>query len=161
MTAVASPPSAMLQQPSNHENLRQFVSDQIRQLSPERSGRQSGRSAVRRRGNSQPVEPTQKPFREAAVEAAAVAAKLQRSKVKEQNGAPKEKSGQSDQDGKPNALARSKTDLDTKRTEDQPTEENWEVRHGYQEQYDSSEFLGALSAVSQDQSSQLANPDPP
>lgn len=54
--------------------------------------------------------------------------------------------------GKPGALVRSNTDVGPRRPlvsqQPEPAEDNWELRHGWDEQYNSAEYLSTLTAVS-------------
>ena len=56
------------------------------------------------------------------------------------------------QNGAPRRLARAKTEQDLKRNisaevEDNGAEQNWELRHGWEDQYNSEEYLHLLSSV--------------
>lgn len=152
MIAVTSPPSLPPPHhpPNKHENVHQYVNAQIRQLSPERFGRLSmGKTSVRQ-DSAQPADPNLKPIRRTATAAPGRLAA---------NGIPEIEhdeigvtTGGDSRRPRPGALARSNTDVGLKRStlpdEPAPTEDNWELRHGYDEQYNSLEYLGQLRAVS-------------
>lgn len=74
------------------------------------------------------------------------------------NGIPAEddrKGNVDDETAKPRALVRSNTDVGPRRQllseKDPPfaTEDIWEMRHGYEEQYSSTDYLGRLRSVSE------------
>ncbi|KAI4175158.1 MAG: hypothetical protein LQ343_001919 [Gyalolechia ehrenbergii] len=150
MIAVTSPPSLPPPHhpPNKHENVHQYVNAQIRQLSPERFGRLSmGKTSVRQ-DSAQPADPNLKPIRRTATAAPGRLAA---------NGIPEIEhdeigvtTGGDSRRPRPGALARSNTDVGLKRStlpdEPAPTEDNWELRHGYDEQYNSLEYLGQLRA---------------
>ncbi|KAL8838292.1 MAG: hypothetical protein Q9170_002189 [Blastenia crenularia] len=149
MIAVTSPPTALPHHPSNHHgNLHQYLSAQIRQLSPERSSKASmGRTSVRQ-DHAQAVEPNQKPIRRVATE-------LPRRSIPNGGLAAEHDEIGATTDGdareaRPGALARSNTDVGPRRTPStntsEPSEDNWELRHGYEEQYSSDKYLDALKS---------------
>ncbi|KAL8937813.1 MAG: hypothetical protein Q9216_004244 [Gyalolechia sp. 2 TL-2023] len=150
MIAVTSSPSASPHHPpfNQHENVHQYVSAQIRQLSPERFGRSSmGRTSVRQ-DSAQPADSNLKPIRRVLT---AVPGRLAANGIPDvehdEIGAT---TGGDNRRPRPGALTRSNTDLGPKRPnvpdEPGPTDDNWELRHGYDEQYNSLEYLGQLRA---------------
>ena len=74
----------------------------------------------------------------------------------EQNGTSTQSSGgavaSAGTSDRPRALQRANTDNNVRRrqtaTSSEYVEENWEMRHGWEDQYTSSEYLGLLSSVS-------------
>ncbi|KAL8963144.1 MAG: hypothetical protein Q9193_000561 [Seirophora villosa] len=146
MLAVTSP---TLPYPSsnNHRNLHQYLSAQIRQLSPERSGKASmgGKTHVRQ-DNAQAVEPSQRPIRRVATEAPA------RSTPNGVSTPDRDAIGTTlngdDRTTKPAPLVRSNSDFGPRRSDlpdrREPAEDSWELRHGWDEQYNSPEYLAEL-----------------
>lgn len=155
MLAVTSP-SSTFPYPStnNHANLHQYVSAQIRQLSPDRSAKASmGGKTYLRHDSAQPVEPSQtsqRPIRRVATEAPGRStpngvSATDRDDIRVTvNG--------DHRSTKPGPLVRSNTDLAPRRADlpnrPEPAEDRWELRHGWDEQYNSAEYLGQLRAVS-------------
>lgn len=151
MIAVTSSPSALPPHhpPNHHENLHQYLSAQIRQLSPERSRASMGRTLVRQ-DNAQAVDPSQKSIRRTATEAPGRSVP---------NGIPAPEHDEigttthgGDRVARPGTLVRSNTDVGPRRRSSsdnpEPAEDNWELRHGYDEQYNSAEYLNQLRSVS-------------
>lgn len=150
MIAITSPPSNLPHQSSNHhENLHRYVSAQIRQLSPERSSRASMARTAQRQGNAQGVE-NQRPIRRVATEVPGRPMPNGVSAAEHDDIGTTVNGG--DQSAKPGALVRFSTDLGPRRRSvpDRPdsAEDNWVLRHGWDEQYNSAEYLSQLTAVS-------------
>ena len=123
------------------ENVRQYFSAQIRQLSPERSLRATiGQSPVRRSG----LQPSEKPMRRSA---STVTGKSTTNPASAGDTTSATQAGTT----KTGALLRSNTDVVSRQQSlperPDPTEE-WEMRHGYDEQYNSTKYLEHLSSVS-------------
>ncbi|KAL8684207.1 MAG: hypothetical protein Q9218_008380, partial [Villophora microphyllina] len=146
MTAVTAPQPPLPHQLSNNqENLRQYVSAQIRQLSPERPSRSSmARTSVRQESS----QSSSKPIRRVNTEAPITSGEAE-------NVVPFVDDRTKDwvrQTAKPAALVRSNTDagpgmsrlLVSEKPEN--AREDWELRHGYDELYNSTGFLAQLSA---------------
>lgn len=157
MLAVTSP---TLPYPSsnNHRNLHQYLSAQIRQLSPERSAKASmgGKTHVRQ-DNAQAVEPNQRPIRRVATEAPA------RSTPNGVSTPDRDAIGTTlhgdDRSTKPAPLVRSNSDFGPRRPDlpdrREPAEDSWELRHGWDEKYNSPEYLAELRSVSAIQTSSI------
>lgn len=141
MLALAQPtPRLPNQYYPDNENVRQYFSAQIRQLSPERSLRAvRGQSPVRRSS----VQPIEKPIRRSA---STVTGKSTLNAASDDDTSSTIKGDTA----KPPALLRSNTDVVRRRQplpeRPDPTEE-WEMRHGYDEQYNSTKYLEHLSSV--------------
>ena len=151
MLAVDSHPTTLPSNPPNHhDNLHEYVSAQIRQLSPDRSSRTTMGRTVNRQGSTRAVEPNQKPIRRTATEAPgrplpngiAIAGH-------DEIGAT---ANGDDRAARPGALGRSNTDIGPRRPslseKPEPAQDTWELRHGYDEQYNSAEYLSQLRSVS-------------
>ena len=157
MTAVLSSQLGTIQQPSNHENLSDYVHPHLRQPLPQPSTHSASSTALhqgviahengrRRRPNERSVtlaDPRQlaKPRPDLAQLDRPVQTPTELPVRQDSHGArPK---GQ---------LLRASTDIGSQRESLTPksdiTEENWELRHGWEDQYNSSEYLGLLSSVS-------------
>ncbi|KAL8704231.1 MAG: hypothetical protein Q9201_002608 [Fulgogasparrea decipioides] len=145
MTAVAPSSSTFPHQLSgNEENLRQYISAQIQQLSPERSSRISmTRTSVRQQDSQATLKPVRRVNTEVAVSSNPNAVSTNEDQIENDD----------DQAVKPGPLLRSNTDVGPRRRvlHDKPEwhpEDVWELRHGYEEQYNSTDYLGQLSSVS-------------
>ena len=142
MLALAQPtPRHPNQYYPDSENVRQYFSAQIRQLSPERPSKATiGQSHVRR-SNLQPIE---KPIRRSA---STVTGRSIPNLAPDDDTTPTIRGDVA----QPRALLRSNTDIVTRRpslTERPDPTEEWEMRHGYDEQYNSTQYLEQLSSVS-------------
>ncbi|KAL8971998.1 MAG: hypothetical protein Q9197_002991 [Variospora fuerteventurae] len=153
MLAVTSPSSTFpYLSTNNHANLHQYVSAQIRQLSPDRSAKASmGGKTYLRHDSAQAVEPSQtsqRPIRRVATEAPA------RSTPNRVSTTDPDDIGVTvngdHRTTKPGPLVRSNTDRAPRRADlpnrPEPAEDRWELRHGWDEQYNSAEYLGQLRA---------------
>lgn len=155
MTAVASSQLGTIQQTSNHENLSDYVNPQLRQPLPQPSSQSVNNTALhviaqengrRRRLNERPV--TQVDSRHLAKPRSDLV------QVDQPVQTPSESPVRQDSHGsRPKGqLLRASTDLGPAReslsSKRDVTEENWELRHGWEDQYNSSEYLGLLSSVS-------------
>lgn len=158
MTAVASPQPERLAQRPERENLTNYVSAQFRQplVQHPRQAQSSGTSL-----RQEPPPPRQGQERQRADLSGrrtnsrnSLSSKSSRGK----NAQRTPSSGQSDEghdaaSARPNVqLVRANTDYGPRRhssviKQDVP-EENWELRHGWEDQYNSTEYLGLLSSVS-------------
>ncbi|KAL9041805.1 MAG: hypothetical protein Q9180_001039 [Flavoplaca navasiana] len=141
MLALAQPtPRHPNQYYPDSENVRQYFSAQIRQLSPERSSKATiGQSPVRRSS----LQPIEKPIRRSASTVTGRSIP---------NLAPDDDTTSSIRGdvAQPRALLRSNTDIVTRRpslTERPDPTEEWEMRHGYDEQYNSTQYLEQLSST--------------
>lgn len=155
MTAVASPQLGTIQQTSNHENLSDYVNPQLRQPLLQPSSHVVNNTALhviaqengrRRRLNERPVAQADSSHsarsRSDLVQVDQPVQTPSESPVRQDSHGPRPK-GQ---------LLRASTDLgparDSPASKRDVTEENWELRHGWEDQYNSSEYLGLLSSVS-------------
>lgn len=147
MTAIPAPnPDSPHQLSNTQENLRQYVSAQIQQLSPERSPRASmARTAIRQDSS----QTSSKSGRRTNIDTP--------TNSEPENAVPNVDDRTNDwvrRTAQAGALVRSNTDtgpgmsrlLVTERP--QNAQENWELRHGYDELYNSAAYLAQLSAVS-------------
>ena len=148
MLALARPtPRLPNQYYPDDENVRQYVSAQIRQLSPDRSSRAAMGKTSMRQNISYSVEPVEKSIRRSA---STVAGKStpDAASATEPDDPTSTTSGATT---KPRALQRSNTDVGPRRQsspEKPDITEEWEMRHGYDEQYNSTKYLEHLSSVS-------------
>lgn len=157
MTAVASSQLGAIQQISNHDNLPDCVAPQFRQPLPQPSthtasqtGSHQGRLAQENGRRRRPNE------RSLAQADPRQSAKSRPDLVQlEQPGqTPTELPGSQNALGARPAAQLLRASTDTGPTRESPgtkrdvTEENWELRHGWEDQYNSSEYLGLLSSVS-------------
>lgn len=147
MTAIpALNPASPHQLSNTQENLRQYVSAQIRQLSPERPTRSSmARTAIRQESSQTSSKSTRRTNIDTPTNSEPeIVAPYVDDRTKDWVR----------RTAQPGALVRSNTDdgpvisrlLVTERPEN--AQENWELRHGYDELYNSAGFLAQLSAVS-------------
>lgn len=144
MTAISAPNPASPHQLSNtQENLRQYFTAQIQQLSPEPSPRPSmARIVIRQDSNQTSSKSTRRTNIDTPTNS------------EPENAVPYVDDRTNDWVRQTGALVRSNTDvgpgmsrlLETERPEN--AQEHWELRHGYDELYNSAGYLAQLSAVS-------------
>ncbi|KAL9578380.1 MAG: hypothetical protein Q9203_007117 [Teloschistes exilis] len=142
MTAIPAPNPASPHQLSNtQENLRQYFAAQIQQLPPERSPRPSmARTVIRQDSNQTSSKSTRRTNIDTPTNS------------EPENAVPYVDDRTNDWVRKTGALVRSNTDagpamnhlLVTEKPEN--TQESWELRHGYDELYNSAGYLAQLSA---------------
>lgn len=156
MTAVASPQPDRLPPRAEHDNLLDYVNAQYRQP-PIQHPRQAQTTP-----SSHQDPPQGRGQERARAEASVSRANSKSSAISKssrgQSGQRTPSTGDSDQSQdastvRPNTqLARANTDNGPRRqssvTKHDAAEENWELRHGWEDQYNSTEYLGLLSSVS-------------
>ncbi|KAL8801190.1 MAG: hypothetical protein Q9182_004639 [Xanthomendoza sp. 2 TL-2023] len=150
MLALARPtPRLPNQYLPTDENVRQYVSAQIRQLSPDRSLKAAMGKTSMRQSTSQTVEPNHQAIRRSASTVTGKSHPTDPAPASERDDPASTTTG--GETGKPGALVRSNTDLGPRRESlpEKPkvTAEDWEIRHGYDEQYNSSKYLEHLSST--------------
>ncbi|KAL8778808.1 MAG: hypothetical protein Q9213_007243, partial [Squamulea squamosa] len=146
MLALATPtPRLSNQYYPNDENIRGYVSAQIRQLSPERSSRVAMGKPLVRQNSGHNVEPTERSIRRSAstVTGRSIPG------ADSTSGHDDVASTASGDTAKPKALVRSNTDLGPRRQSlsGKPDFTEEEMRHGYEEQYNSTKYLEHLSST--------------
>ncbi|KAL8708095.1 MAG: hypothetical protein Q9220_006948 [cf. Caloplaca sp. 1 TL-2023] len=152
MLAVAQQPSSHLIPPNlNDENYQQYVSAQIRHLSPQSHLRKAmARNSLRQENDSQSVERFTQDSRSNSSSATLKGNAPNGIRVAEST-EDLRTFNEDDGSTKPGALVRSNTDLGPRHPllQERPlmSEESWELRHGYEEQHNSVEFLGQLSST--------------
>lgn len=158
MTAVASPQPDRLPHRAEYDNPLDFVNAQYRQP-PVQYPRQA-QSSTQLRQELLPVRGQERPRAEQLnVSRTASKSSVNSKSSRGQNGQWTPSSGDSDhsQDAaiastRPNTqLVRANTDYGPRRqssgNKHDATDENWELRHGWEDQYNSTEYLGLLSSV--------------
>ncbi|KAL8913559.1 MAG: hypothetical protein Q9171_001642 [Xanthocarpia ochracea] len=147
MLALARPtPRLPNQYYPDDENVRQYVSAQIRQLSPDRSSRAAMGKTSMRQNISYSVEPIDKSIRRSASTVTGKSTPNAASPTEPDDPT----STTSGATAKPRALQRSNTDVGPRRQsspEKPDITEEWEMRHGYDEQYNSTKYLEHLSST--------------
>ncbi|KAL8949851.1 MAG: hypothetical protein Q9222_004068 [Ikaeria aurantiellina] len=149
MLVVAPPTSHLVPPNPNDENYQQYVSAQIRHLSPQSHLRKTMARNSSRQENGQPVERFYQDTRNSPSTATLRPNVPNGVRATESTETLRTLTGD-DSNPKPGALVRSNTDVGPRRSlpPDKPAvEDNWELRHGYEEQHNSVEFLGQLSSA--------------
>ncbi|KAL8689895.1 MAG: hypothetical protein Q9224_004535, partial [Gallowayella concinna] len=149
MLALARPtPRLPNQYLPNDENVRQYVSAQIRQLSPDPSLKAAMGKTSLRQSSSQSAEPNHHAIRRSASTVTGKSNNTSGAPASEHDGTA---STTTEETGKPGALVRSNTDVGPRRQSlsEKPEvgADDWEIRHGYDEQYNSSKYLEHLSST--------------
>ena len=156
MTAVASPQPDRLPHRAEYDSPLDFVNAQYRQP-PVQHSRQAP-SSTQLRQELLPAQGQERSRAEANVSRTASKSSVNSKSSRGQNGQRTPSSGDSDQgqDAAPSArpntqLVRATTDYGPRRqssvNKHDATDENWELRHGWEDQYNSTEYLGLLSSV--------------
>lgn len=157
MTAVASSQLGTLQQTSNHEIISDYVKPQLRQPLPQPSthvvNNTARNQAAIAQENGRRRRPTERPVAE--VDSKQLA-KSRSDLAQRDQPVPRPTESPISQDphgARPKSqLLRASTDIGPRLESPAPrrdiAEENWELRHGWEDQYNSSEYLGLLSSVS-------------
>lgn len=157
MTAVASSQLGAIQQISNHDNLPDYVAPQFRQPLPQPSTHAANHTGLHQGGlaqeNGRRRRPNERPLAQADSRQSAKS-RPDLAQLEQPGQTPTELPGSQNAHGaRPTVqLLRASTDIGPTRelpgTKRDITEENWELRHGWEDQYNSSEYLGLLSSVS-------------
>lgn len=155
MTAVASPQPERLPQRAEYDNPLDFVSAHYRQP-PVHHPRQA-QSSTPLRQELPPPRRQERPRAEPDINRINSKSSVNSKSSRGQNGQRTPSSGESDQSqdapsARPNAqLVRANSDYGPRRqssvNKHDASEENWELRHGWEDQYNSTEYLGLLSSV--------------
>lgn len=158
MTAVASPQPERLPQKPDHDNLIEYVNSQFRQPPAQTQTTRHAQSSTPLRQELPSSRGQERRRAELSVSRSSSKNSVSAKSERAQKGQRTPSSGQSDENqeiaaDRPNAqLVRANTDYGPRRhssviKRDVP-EENWELRHGWEDQYNSTEYLGLLSSVS-------------
>lgn len=155
MTAIASPQLGLLQQPSNRENPSQRVNPQHFQQHSSEPSRQLGSVKSLSSHSSSHVNGNVRIHTSISADRSEARSPTESdSHVVHTAGQPPHTPGENQEmlAGRPRGqLVRANTDYGPRRQsqsqEAQVAEENWELRHGWEDQYNSSEYLGLLSSV--------------
>lgn len=156
MTAVASPQPDRLPHRAEYENPLDFVNAQYRQ--PSLQHPRQAQSSTQLRQELPPARGQERSRAEPNISRTASKSSVNSKSTRGLNGQRTPSSGESDQNqdaaasARPNTqLVRAITDYGPRRhssvSKHDATEENWELRHGWEDQYNSTEYLGLLSSV--------------
>lgn len=153
MTTIL-PPQALPSLPViNHENTALYTNGAIQQESPEKASRSahsesSGELLTMAQTNGNHAEFSTPAGSHSSVEPNGASARRANAMVGFAEGQANEAE---DSDRPRNKLLRADTDMSLKRRSTSgsrgASKENWEMRHGWEDQYNSSEYLGLLSSV--------------
>lgn len=153
MTTILSPQALPSLPVINHENPAPYTNGLVRQESPERPSRSahsesSGELLTMAQTNGTQAEFSAPAQSQTSVEPNGASARRANAMVGFENELVNE-AGASAQPK--NQLVRANTDINLPRRSPSDSrgasEENWEMRHGWEDQYNSSEYLGLLSSV--------------
>lgn len=157
MTAVASSQLGVgtIQQTSNHEIISDYVKPQLRQPLPHPSTHAANNNTPVHQGVlAQENGRRKRPSDRSADPRHLAVSRSNSGRLGQPAQTPAESSlGQDPHGIRPKGqLLRANTDIGPRReshaSRPNVTEENWELRHGWEDQYNSSEYLGLLSSVS-------------
>lgn len=157
MTAVASPQPDRLSQRAEYDSPLDFVHAQYRHPPLQHHPRQA-QSSTQLRQELPPARGQERFRAEPNVSRTNSKSSVNSKSSRGQNGQRTPSSGDSDHGGqdvpsaRPNTqLVRANTDYGPRRqpsvNKHDAADENWELRHGWEDQYNSTEYLGLLSSV--------------
>ena len=153
MTTILSPQALPSLPVVNHENTAPYTNSVVQQDSPERPSRlahseSSGELLTISKTNGNQAGFSTPARSQTSVEPNGASARRANTMV----GFVDERTNEAGASDRPKSqLLRANTDINVKRRSPSagrgPSEENWEMRHGWEDQYNSSEYLGLLSSV--------------
>ena len=153
MTTILSPQALPSLPVINHENTAPYINGAVQQESPERTSRSthsgsSGELLTMAQTNGNHAEFSTPARSQTSVEPNGASARRANAMV----GFADEPMNETGASARPRSqLLRASTDINPKRRSPSSSrgasEENWEMRHGWEDQYNSSEYLGLLSSV--------------